>query len=149
MFRKSRKACAGALLTTGFAVSGAIVGWAGPAAASDSNRTVNICNYSNERVQVAKVSDQAGGMAGEGWYTYVNGECGTLTGRFMRIKASDGGTWSFNGTFTTQFCVASKAFTIYSPNSQSACDTYGGTMAEFSSVPAGSGTYNFNLRPAD
>jgi uncharacterized membrane protein len=137
----------GALLATGVAVSGAVVGFAAPAAASDFNRTVNICNYTNRTVQVAKVSDQAGGMASEGWYTYDNGECSTLTGRFMRIKASDGATWSFNGTFTTQFCVSSKAFTIYSPSSQSACDTFGGTMATFSSVPAGSGTHKINLRP--
>jgi uncharacterized membrane protein len=137
-----------ALLATVIAVSGAVVGFAGPAAASDFNRTVNICNYSNRNAQVAKVSDQAGGMVSEGWYTYVNGECGTLTGRFMRIKAANGDTWSFSGTFKTQFCVSSMAFTIYSPNSESACDTYGGTMATFSSVPAGSGTYNLNLRPA-
>jgi uncharacterized membrane protein len=126
-----------------------VVGGAGPAAASDSNRTVNICNYSNESVQVAKVSDRAGGMVSEGWYTYSNGECSTLTGRFMRVQAADDGTWTFSATFTTRFCVASKPFTIYSPNSESACDTYGGRMETFSSVPAGSGTYNFNLRPAD
>ncbi|GIF02331.1 DUF1036 domain-containing protein [Paractinoplanes rishiriensis] len=137
----------GVLLATGAAVSGAVVGFAGPAAASDYNRTVNICNYSNERVQVAKISDQAGGMVSEGWYSYENGECSTLTGRFMRIKSADGSTWTFSGTYTTQFCVASKAFTIYSPNSESACDTYGGTMATFSSVPAGSGTHKINLRP--
>jgi uncharacterized membrane protein len=137
-----------ALSATGVAISAAIFGLAGPAAASDYNRTVNICNYSNEGVQVAKVSDQAGGMVSEGWYLYDNGECATLTGRFMRIKASDGGTWNFHEAPTTQFCVTSSAFTIYSPNRQSACDTYGGTMATFASVPAGSGTYNYNLRPA-
>lgn len=136
------------LLATGVAVPVAIVGSAEAATASDYNRRVNICNYANETVQVAKVSDQAGGMASEGWYTYANGECSVLTGRFMRVKASDGGTWEFDGTELSQFCVASKPFTIYSPGSQTACDTYGGTMATFSSVPAGSGTYTFNLRPA-
>jgi uncharacterized membrane protein len=140
---------AGALLATGITFSVAIVGWAGPARASDSNRLVNICNYSNQKVSVARVLDMPGGMVSSGWQNYANGECRALDARFMRIQAyADGSTYWQLATFTSQFCVTNEAFTIYSPSSPSACRTAVGYMTPFYSVPAGSETYNLNLRPA-
>jgi uncharacterized membrane protein len=138
----------GALLTAGATFSGVIVGLAGPASASDSNRPVNVCNYSNRKVSVARVLDMPGGMVSKGWTNYENGVCKVLDARFLRMQSYGGGStiWTFD-TYESEFCAKNEVYVIYSPSSPSACTIAGGFMTSFSSVPAGSGTYTFNLRP--
>jgi uncharacterized membrane protein len=84
----------------------------------------------------------------EGWWTYVNGECSEMTARYLRIRAASEGGWALDDEPTSDFCVKSEVFEIFSPMGRSSCDTAGGYMATFSSVPSGSGTYQYNLGPS-
>lgn len=137
----------GALLAAGAIVTGAVVGLAEPAMASDYNRTVYFCNHANQTISIARVVDESGSLVSRGWYNIQNEQCQSLTGRFMRIKSSDH-NWEFRGSYNTQFCVSDTAFGIYSPSGTASCRTAGGYMTSFSSVPAGSGVYNFTAGPA-
>ncbi|MFC4068497.1 DUF1036 domain-containing protein [Actinoplanes subglobosus] len=139
---------AGALLAAGATLSVAVLGIAGPARASDYNRPVNICNYSNKKAAIARVLDSAGGMVSRGWTHVENGQCKVLDARFllMQVYGDRDTVWRFD-TFSSQFCAKSESYVIYSPGSASACTDTNGSMRSFSSVPAGSGRYDFNLRP--
>lgn len=113
-------------------------------------RPVHVCNYTNHQVDIAHAQEEQGLLTSRGWQVVDNSTCKDFHAYYVFAHASDNFyyRWQIDGRADYPLCVALPGpFTIYEAQNPAHCSEAHGMMVNFSVLPEGQGTLNWNLTP--